>query len=332
MSIVDKGEVISTIRGKLSDKWHQPNSYCLIYICTKGISININTHNKWESISYNFESIEQLMVNSSTEKKRSLFKEISIFLLELSINQDNRVEKIKPIVVEIDVTWKLEKAIDDYKKNYLNEKNKVSIPVSAKNVKFKNGHVGITRGNNYIWIENNTLCLFPAEYIPSSENDRIKLFMISLDRIEYYNTRGEVVHENRISGGGGGGSSITGAIVGGVVAGGAGAIIGSRKKNEPVKSEFIKHDNRETFLNYFDDDNQKRSMLFEYKDVDVLNELMPSKAFEVVNMQKNVRAENIESTESVISQIEKIAQLRNDGFLTDDEFQEKKKLLLNKIS
>ncbi|WP_010243672.1 hypothetical protein [Acetivibrio cellulolyticus] len=88
----------------------------------------------------------------------------------------------------------------------------------------------------------------------------MKLYTILLDKIEYYATRGEIVHENKITGGGGGGSSIKGAVIGGVIAGEAGAIIGSRKKLDPIKSELIAHDNRETFLNFFDDNNIKNSM------------------------------------------------------------------------
>lgn len=154
----------------------------------------------------------------------------------------------------------------------------------------------------------------------------MKLYTILLDKIEYYATRGEIVHENKITGGGGGGSSIKGAVIGGVIAGEAGAIIGSRKKLDPIKSELIAHDNRETFLNFFDDNNIKNSMFFDFNDYSIFNELIPEKSFDIVNTIKtnNIlnRVVNESKSTSIPDQIRELAKLKSEGILTEEEFTE----------
>ena len=81
-------------------------------------------------------------------------------------------------------------------------------------------------------------------------SDKVFRYNISLDKIEYYGVEGKVFRENKISGGGGGGSSVVGAIVGGAIAGETGAIIGSRRKVNEIKSELLTHDNRAMVLNF----------------------------------------------------------------------------------
>ncbi len=217
---------------------------------------------------------------------------------------------------------------------YKEIKKNMDIPSDSKKVKYKNGYADITRAENFMWIDNETLCFFPADCI-ASEIDKAKVYKISLDRIEYYATRGEIVHENKITGGGGGGSSVKGAVVGGVIAGGAGAVIGSRKKTDPIKSELITHDNRETFLNFFDDNKVKHSMFFEFKDYDIFKQLIPEKDYNIVStIQTNSiisKVINESKSANVTDQIRELAKLKDEGILTEEEFAEKKKALLDKI-
>ena len=217
---------------------------------------------------------------------------------------------------------------------YQEIKHNVGIPNNSKKVKYKNGYADISRTENFMWIANNELCFFPA-YCTYSEIEKAKVFKVHLEKVEYYAIKGEVVHENKISGGGGGGSSLKGAVVGGVIAGGAGAVIGSRKKTDPIKSELITHDNRETFLNFFDNNNVKHSMFFEYKDHDSFKELIPEKDYNIVNtIQTNlILSKVISESESgnVADKIRELAKLKDEGILTEQEFSEKKKALLDKI-
>ncbi|EPR10034.1 SHOCT domain-containing protein [Ruminiclostridium papyrosolvens] len=135
------------------------------------------------------------------------------------------------------------------------------------------------------------------------------------------------MHENKITGGGDG-SSIGGVVVGGVIAGGAGAVIGSRKKTDPIKSELITYDNRETFLNFFEDNKVKHSLSFNYKDFDILNQLIPGKDYSIVNaIQTNAiltKVVNESKCTNAIDQIRELAKLKDEGILTEQEFSDKK--------
>ena len=119
--------------------------------------------------------------------------------------------------------------------------------------KFKNNEYSI---GNYMAIFDNKLYMFEHLFdldfyckydreIPSI--DKI-LKVVDIDDIKYFNLTGEKTERQYISGGGGGGSSIKGAVVGGLVAGEVGAIIGSRKKVDEVKTEYKKVDSRRTMI------------------------------------------------------------------------------------
>ena len=195
-------------------------------------------------------------------------------------------------------------------------------------VNYKKGFAKIAKDKQYLWIEDDNLFLFPA--IVQSKEENYILYKIPLKDIEYYSTQGSVSKETKISGGGGevGGTSVGGAIVGGVIAGGAGAVIGSRKKGkiDPIKSEIITHDDRETFLNFYLD-GVKHSLFFNYEDYTTLLKLMPQREYNnFVNAQISRGSKS-----SITEQLKDLADLKEKGILTEDEFNDKKKILLDKI-
>ena len=106
-------------------------------------------------------------------------------------------------------------------------------------------------------------------------NVKYKVY-IPLDKIKYYKINGSEREQQIISGGGGGGSSIGGAIVGGMIAGDAGAIIGSRKKVDEIKTTYEKIDDREIEL--FSEDNT--SFKLNYKFYEELLKNMPQKDYD----------------------------------------------------
>ena len=71
---------------------------------------------------------------------------------------------------------------------------------------------------------------------------------LRFDKIMYYQLEGSKHEKQIISGGGGGGSSIKGAVIGEIIAGDVGAIIGSRKKIDEIKTEYKKIDDRRTVI------------------------------------------------------------------------------------
>lgn len=178
----------------------------------------------------------------------------------------------------------------------------------------------------YIWVKENTLLFFPA-YSWVNEEYHI-LYKIPINNIEYFATQGQVTSETVVSGGGGtgGGISLAGAVIGGVIAGPAGAIIGSRKKTqiEPIKSETRTNDNRETVMNFYKNDIRK-TLVFAHDDFSTLLKLIPNKTYENF-IKTNGSIQNNE--ESLVEQIKGLADLKDKGIITEEEFSLKKKQLL----
>lgn len=226
---------------------------------------------------------------------------------------------------------KQKKLIEDEKINKIFEEKKLEYNISNDylTVNYKKGFAPLATDKQYIWIEDDNLYLFPA--VAQSNEAKYILYKIPLRDIEYYSTQGTVSKETKISGGGGeiGGSSIGGAIVGGVIAGGAGAVIGSRKKGkiDPIKSEIITHDDRETFLNFYLEE-KKHSLFFNYDDYVTLLKLIPQKDY---NNFVNGQLAKGSKKSSIAQQIKELSELKEQGILTEEEFAEKKKVLLDKI-
>lgn len=222
------------------------------------------------------------------------------------------------------------KIIETQKNNKIFKEKKIqyNINESHSTISYKKGFATIAKTKQYIWTEEGEICFFPA-VAQSKEYDYI-LYRIPLKDVEYYTTQGNISKETKISGGGGeiGGNSLGGAIVGGVVAGGVGAIIGSRKKGsiDPIESEIVTHDDRETFLNYFVD-GVKHSMFFNYEDYTTLLKIIPEKDYNNFVNSHLLRG----SKSSITEQLKDLSDLKEKGILTEQEFSEKKKILLDKI-
>lgn len=234
-------------------------------------------------------------------------------------------------------------ALREAKEQYDEIRKQVSIPETAKEITYFKSSVKspIELANKkqkvYIWKSDGNICFFPCspEAVDSISLATLKINSVPVSQIEYFSKRGEVFRENKISGGGGGGSSIGGAVAGGLIAGEAGAVIGSRKKVNEIKSELITHDTRETFLNYFDG-NERHSLFFDDNAFQRFNDLIPEKEFSIVNAIKSSEIiknqVSANSQKSVTDQLRELAKLRDDGIITENEFNEKKKQLLDKIS
>lgn len=100
-------------------------------------------------------------------------------------------------------------------------------------------------------------------------NERV----IDVKDIKYFMLIGDVGDRQYISGGGG--SSITGAIVGNMIAGPTGAIIGSRKSNNPISVEYKTEDYRKTFISLVNGEN----IYLGYKCYELLLTTIPKKEY-----------------------------------------------------
>ncbi len=238
-----------------------------------------------------------------------LFAVIGFNMNKANNQREQRLQKIKEQRAEIFERKKIE----------------YNVPNGCSIITCMKGH-NILVGKVFVWIDDNILHLCPAQ--SHYDEKYYTLYKIPILNIEYFSTQGQITHETKISGGGGtgGGVSIAGAVVGGVIAGPVGAIIGSRKKTniEPIKSTTTKKDNRETFINFYEN-GEKSSLFFAFDDFSTLLKLIPSKSYE--NFVKlSSSSQNMQ--ESIVEQIKGLADLRDKGIITEDEFNLKKKQLL----
>ena len=160
----------------------------------------------------------------------------------------------------------------------------ISIPTNASQVTVKhytgiNAEIpgGIWNKNTYLWVENETLYLMSvfANLVDFKTRRNVyKPIVIDSKNIVELSQDGNVHYTTNIHGGGGGGSSIKGAIIGGLIAGEVGAIIGSRKPNEPITSSTSKIDDRETILKVLDSNNNLFEISFDYNDYYLISKLL----------------------------------------------------------
>jgi len=185
------------------------------------------------------------------------------------------------------------KAVNTPLLNMMNEsynqaKATLNIPLDAEVVGMETTVFGMPCAANtpkgfFLWFDKSCMNIFPTQDHLTEENltdkayriidgwyqyvqgtvdaSDIHYLRIPVPDIEYYKMQGEIEKSMYITGGGGGGSSITGAIVGGLIAGEAGAIIGSRKEVEGIKTHHIKTDKRETLVVYKEADTLRRITL-----------------------------------------------------------------------
>lgn len=186
---------------------------------------------------------------------------------------------------------------------------------------FANGAWGIGRENDNLY--------FSA---PNSLNLDYQV-CFDINNIKWFKNVGNIFSENIISGGGGGSSSIGGAIIGGMIAGPTGAIIGSRKKTDPIKSELSIHDDRMIQLEYYYGPNRELKSLFIDKNAySALDTLIPEKNYEYIMNNGIVESQPQNNNNSdYIELLKQLAVLKEQGILTQEEFESKKADLLNKI-
>ena len=161
--------------------------------------------------------------------------------------------------------------------------------------------------------------------------DKESLKQIKLSEILYYRFYSQVDMISEVRGGGGsikgGGTNLNGAVLGGVIAGSTGAIIGSREKISgtinPITTSVQKYDNSYVILK-----TQKETIKFITKStVQTLEKMMPEKDYDRINDHEKISEKN--NLDDSIEEIRKYKQLLDEGIITQEEFDIKKKQLLN---
>lgn len=229
------------------------------------------------------------------------------------------------------------------KREKLNEYEKDNIiPDNAFIVKYINGleYVDNLIAKNmsskpleyYLWKEDNFIKVVSRPEDPNLLIHTFKIkFDLNINKVISFGIIGDAYTETNVTGGG---SSIGGAISGGVVAGGVGAIVGSRKK---IETENKRIDKRKTLVMY-KENNVIKSIFFSPETYEILLKLIPEKDSRFIknkviidNKESDVNILDGNNENDVYEQIRKLSKLKDDGILTEEEFNEKKKVFLDKI-
>lgn len=212
---------------------------------------------------------------------------------------------------------------------------------------YSNDSINLKSGNCF-WIANGVMYevtnsyKFIRSYIDSFEIEhKLGCEAIPVKDIQYFSKEGDVQYTTRVSGGGGGGSSVGGAIVGGLIAGDAGAVIGSRKQTEAIKSEVVTHDSRKTIIRYYKD-NQIFAITYSgFSVYEYLLTKIPEKDLLTIQLNANKNSTSVKQVEeskkvvtvagNIKEKLETIKNLYDSGLITEEEYAKKKDDILSKI-
>jgi hypothetical protein len=209
--------------------------------------------------------------------------------------------------------------------------------------------------NVFLWKEDNIISL-----CGQNESDGIRKIEIPIESIKYYDRSGDYRVDTVTEGGGiSWGKAIVGGIIGvliGWFVGGlmdsysdvsnfrifthstvystvltiigllVGLLLAGRNKTITKNKEI---DNRKTYF-YYSEDNKDKKMVFTSKDYESLLKLIPEKEMSYIENNKILKSDELKN-DNVYRDIEKLSELKEKGILTEEEFMNKKQLLLDKI-
>lgn len=179
------------------------------------------------------------------------------------------------------------------------------------------------------WIdkETNELCFVSAN----------KLFTLDIDKIKMYTLDGSVRY-NSIVKNDGKNISLSGAILGSAIAGPAGMVIGATKDRNNITTDIEKTDERKVYIYYENEQGEIKMVSVEkcswcehfYFD-NFMRKEFPDKSdtYLTAHQEKNDKSNNNESLEDNLSRLKKLYE---DGLIDKNDYEEKKKELLNKLS
>lgn len=193
---------------------------------------------------------------------------------------------------------------------------------------------------HYLWLANDYINLFPmAEYyrrnrtssMSKPDISELKLKSIPIDSILYFEEVGELRKYTTVSGGG---TSLKGALLGYAIAEDVGAIIGSR---EPITTHVVSEDDRRIELIYKNKEGQIENLEFKHDAYSVFKKLIPLK-----ELRKIVSLNTVQGTKdntitddpkplTVKEKLKQINELKAEGLITENEFLEQKKKILESI-
>lgn len=193
------------------------------------------------------------------------------------------------------------------------------------------------RISQYVWIADDCINIFPmAKYYvynrTSSESKpdvtKLHITSIPIESILYFEEVGELRKYTTVSGGG---TSLTGALIGYALADDVGAIIGSR---EPIKTSVVSEDDRRVELIYRNKEENIENLEFTHEAYQVFKNLLPSKELRrIINLkntkqEKGTMARKGQVPQTSKDKLKQLKEMRDEGLITENEFLEQKKKIL----
>lgn len=154
---------------------------------------------------------------------------------------------------------------------------------------------------------------------------QLKARKIPLNSIKYYKIEGSVQYTANVQGGG---VNLQGAVVGALVGGDAAAVIGSRVGTE-TRTSIEEHDNRSITL-FYEENGNVNAMKIVSKDFEetiaALRKLIPQKD-EAMAMLEVKEKQSLPSN-SFVNELKELKELLDNGIISQEEFEAKKKQIL----
>ncbi len=200
-------------------------------------------------------------------------------------------------------------------------KQKWGIPLNAPKIDYYSGYDAPLFNKLYYVCDDAEKPLQLCEALPNDKKEPRKI-MIDKKDIVLFSKLGDIRTWETTKGGG---VSVGGAVIGGALMGPAGAILGGRKK---TKTETHTQDDRKTVLTFMENGREK-TIFLGYAIYGKLCWYCHEKkdAF----TQRATEATKPQSATDIPEEIKKLADLHEQGILTDEEFSTKKAELLARI-
>lgn len=162
----------------------------------------------------------------------------------------------------------------------------------------------------------------------SIEHKVFDVLKIPAERIIYYQLNGNIQYTTHISGGGSNNvANLAGAVIGDIFLGTAGALAGSKIGDQGLTSSTQEHDGRYVVLKYKDENNKITEKNYPFEIFEVFNKLIPDKEYNFVSINNN-NVNELEQNISFADELRKYKALLDDGIITQEEFEAKKKQIL----
>lgn len=191
----------------------------------------------------------------------------------------------------------------------------------------------IINKKHYCWLKDNKLNFYETVPTDILNTIDIKPLIITLDSIKEFKVIGDKYIENKISGGGSQDPNLQAAIVGQALFGTAGAVVGGQQKIDPIKSEIIKHDERQTLVTMLKNEHNIKSLVLEFKFYNFIDEIIPEKNEAIIKeiAKQNIVNKSINNQDDIANKIQLLDKLLKDNLITESEYKEKRQQILNNI-